>query len=82
MVRHAPDDEALRPEDLWGMRDAAVLRKRADQRQRKFGFRYNLTRLVNGRRKLTSGIKGEVLTDDFAPANMLKAIEERNRKWE
>lgn len=63
-------------------RDAAVLRKRADQRQRKFGFRYNLTRLVNGRRKLTSGIKGEVLTDDFAPANMLKAIEERNRKWE
>lgn len=63
-------------------RDLAELRAQATRRQNEFGFRYDLPRLVNGRRSLKSGLDGKVLTDDFAPANMLKAIEQRNRKWE
>ncbi|MEM7407969.1 MAG: fused MFS/spermidine synthase [Pseudomonadota bacterium] len=63
-------------------RKPEALSRTAAARQQRFGFRYDLRALAQGRRRLTSPLEGKVLTDDFAPANMLKAIEQRNRKWE
>lgn len=60
--------------------DKALL-DRASQVQQQAALPYALPDLVNARRHLTSPLDGKVLTDDFAPANMLKAIEQRNRKW-
>jgi len=63
-------------------RDAQTLLRQASERQEKFQFAYDLPDLVRSQRRLTSPLEGKVMTDDFAPANMLKAIEQRNRKWE
>lgn len=63
-------------------RSRARLEARARARQQQFGFAYDLVDLVKTQRRLTSPLRGKVMTDDFAPANMLKAIQQRNRKWE
>ena len=63
-------------------RDLAELQWRAATLQSRLSLPYPLTDLVAARRLLVSPLDGKVLTDDFAPANMLKAIEQRNRKWQ
>ena len=63
-------------------RSAEELATLAAARQTQYSFPYALPELVKARRTLASPLQGKVLTDDFAPANMLKAIEQRNRKWQ
>ena len=63
-------------------RSRAALDTRAAQLQNAHAFAYPLPDLVSARRQLVSPLDGKILTDDFAPANMLKAIEQRNRKWQ
>lgn len=59
------------------------LMEMARRRQAQYGFRYDLPDLVASRRSHElPGEEIEVLTDDFAPVNLLQAIEVHNRKWE
>ncbi|HEY1725348.1 MAG TPA: fused MFS/spermidine synthase [Steroidobacteraceae bacterium] len=58
----------------------------AAAQQAKDKLRYDLPTLVKGRRFLAAGDatvnrNAKVLTDDFAPVEALKAIEQHNRKW-
>jgi spermidine synthase len=66
--------------------DNRTLAARAAERQSVYKLRYDLPTLVRQRRFL--GPNGEtirpdaqILTDDFAPVEALKAIEKHNRKW-
>jgi spermidine synthase len=66
------------------VRDQADLEKSAKQRQLELGLRYQLPKMLGQRRGLdpSSIDKGaKILTDDFAPVESLKAIENHNRKW-
>jgi spermidine synthase len=59
------------------------LMQQAITRQTEYGFRYDLPELVAQRRtRETPADDIEVLTDDFAPVNILRAIEVHNRKWD
>ena len=63
------------------------LQKVAAQRQAQYGFRFDLTPMFGDRRRLPPDLgttidpNAKVLTDDFAPVEALKAIENHNRKW-
>jgi spermidine synthase len=63
------------------------LQQAAETTQKMFNFRYNLSQMLGERRRLnlsdTNIIdkKAKILTDDFAPVETLKAIEQHNRKW-
>jgi spermidine synthase len=61
--------------------ETTALAQRAAVLQEKFGFRYPLPALLE-RRTETSGTAqtGELLTDDFAPANVYDTMGERRRK--
>jgi spermidine synthase len=68
------------------VRDAADLARRAGERQAEFSLRYDLRALLAQAQRYTPRIVAEgpqptILTDDFAPVEMLKAIEVHNRKW-
>jgi len=52
----------------------------AKEKQSRFGFKYPLPDLISQRRTLTQEPKAQVLTDDFAPVESLKATERHNRK--
>ena len=65
-------------------RDQADLQKSAKQRQFELNLRYQLPAMLTQRRALdpkTLDASAKVLTDDFAPVEALKAIENHNRKW-
>jgi spermidine synthase len=65
-------------------RDPADLQKSAKQRQVELNLRYPLPAMLAQRRALdpkTLDAGAKVLTDDFAPVEALKAIENHNRKW-
>jgi spermidine synthase len=65
-------------------RDNAALEKIAKQRQTELNLRYPLTDMLAQRRGLTPNTidpSAKVLTDDFAPVEALKAIDNHNRKW-
>jgi spermidine synthase len=56
----------------------------ARERQKQLDTRYNLFLLMDQRRMFQPGmisVDAKVLTDDFAPVETLKAIENHNRKW-
>lgn len=57
------------------------LMKRASARQTECKCRYDLTTLAKDRREPDGALKGQVLTDDFAPVETLKAVEKHNQKW-
>lgn len=63
-------------------RELAALEAHAVELQQGLSLPYPLPELVAARRRLVSPLDGNILTDDFAPANMLKAIAQRNRKWQ
>ena len=64
-------------------KSSAELRRRAQERQGAFRFRYHLPTLIGRRRSLPSPAADiEPLTDDFAPVNVLRAAKRHNRKWE
>ncbi|MBI1211200.1 MAG: spermidine synthase [Alphaproteobacteria bacterium] len=67
-------------------RTDAALAAAAASRQAEFKLRYDLTQLLSSRREPndevgTISADAKVLTDDFAPVETLKAIENHNRKW-
>jgi len=65
-------------------RDPAELAKSAKQRQLELNLRYQLPAMLAQRRGLdpkTLDAGAKLLTDDFAPVEALKAIENHNRKW-
>jgi spermidine synthase len=53
---------------------------RATKVQERYKLRYDLRSMISDRRVLGRP-KGKVLTDDFAPVETLRAIEQRNEKW-
>jgi len=62
------------------------LKKVAEARQAQYKLRYDLKALLAQRRGLSAEVgtisaDAKILTDDFAPAESLKAIEVHNRKW-
>ena len=59
------------------------LMRAARERQKIYGLRYPLTRMIGARRRHEKpGDEVKALTDDFAPVNVLKEIKVHNRKWE
>jgi spermidine synthase len=58
----------------------AELLGRAAKVQAKYNLRYDLRTLAEGRRVLQRPT-GKVMTDDFAPVETMRAIEQRNEKW-
>jgi spermidine synthase len=68
-------------------RSTADLNRMADERQGAFRLRYDLRKMLGERRHLPPNNigaidpKAKILTDDFAPVETLKAIEQHNRKW-
>ena len=61
--------------------DAAETAQRAAAAQERYRFRFDVTRLVEERRtQPPAGAKGEILTDDYAPANVFDAYGRRYRR--
>lgn len=58
----------------------AELLARAARVQERYKLRYDLRKLVADRRVLNRPT-GKILTDDFAPVETMRAIEQRNEKW-
>lgn len=59
------------------------LMRTARERQKAYGLRYPLTRMIGARRRHEPpGDDVKALTDDFAPVNILKAVKVHNRKWQ
>src|ERR1700756_5650309 len=55
--------------------------QRAAAAQERYRFRFDVTRLVEERRfQPPAGTKGEILTDDYAPANVFDAYGRRYRR--
>ena len=71
VVAVAYDGPPLRQDELEAR--AAVL-------QARHNLRYDLRPMVQGRRVL-SRPTGKILTDDFAPVETMRAIEQNNEKW-
>ncbi|MBM3530695.1 MAG: methyltransferase domain-containing protein [Alphaproteobacteria bacterium] len=71
VVAVAHDGPAFRQADLM---------TRAASVQTRYKLRYDLRRLVAERRVLRKP-RGKVMTDDFAPVETLRAIEQHNQKW-
>ena len=59
---------------------ASETAQRAAAAQARYQFRFDVSRLLQERRIEPSGAKGEILTDDFAPANVLDAYGRRYRR--
>ena len=70
-TEHAGTTPALSPDELEAR--AAVL-------QARHNLRYDLRPMVQGRLVL-SRPTGKILTDDFAPVETMRAIEQNNEKW-
>ena len=61
--------------------NAAETAQRAAAAQERYRFRFDVTRLVEERRmQPPAGAKGEILTDDYAPANVFDAYGRRYRR--
>lgn len=58
----------------------AELLARAAKVQERYKLRYDLTKLAADRRVLNRA-SGKILTDDFAPVETMRAIEQKNEKW-
>ena len=71
VVAVAYNGPSMRQSDL--MARAAVM-------QTRYNLRYPLATMLAGRRVL-SRPTGKILTDDFAPVETMRAIEQNNEKW-
>lgn len=54
--------------------------KRAEVRQARYKFRYDLRILLQSRQKIAIGPRARILTDDFAPVNLYESIKKSNEK--
>jgi spermidine synthase len=61
-------------------KDEAELRRVAAERQAKYGFRYDLVKILDRRFTPPWNEKATALSDDFAPVEFLKAITRYNEK--
>ena len=61
-------------------RDPEELKRIAAERQAQYGFRYDLTKILDRRFEPKFDAAAKPLTDDFAPVEYLKAIERHNAK--
>jgi spermidine synthase len=61
-------------------RDPDELKRVAAERQAQYGFRYDLTKILDRRYEPRFDAAATPLTDDFAPVEYLKAIERHNAK--
>jgi spermidine synthase len=61
-------------------KDKAELQRVASERQAKYGFRYDLTKILERRFDPPYDATREALTDDFAPVEYLKAVERHNER--
>jgi len=61
-------------------RDPAELQRVAAERQAHYGFRYDLTKILDRRYEPKFDASAKPLTDDFAPVEYLKAIERHNAR--
>ena len=61
-------------------KDEETLQRQAAGRQARYGFRYDLTQILDRRFPPPCNEKTEPLTDDFAPVEYLKAVERHNAK--
>ncbi len=61
-------------------RSKASLMASANEQQSRFGFKYPLPDMISQRRVLDRLPDAQVLTDDFAPVESLKAIERHNQR--
>ena len=71
VVAVAYDGPSMRQSDLMA---------RATAMQSRYNLRYDLRTILAGRRVL-SRPTGKILTDDFAPVETMRAIEQNNEKW-
>lgn len=68
-------------------RSQSDLSRLAGDRQASFRLRYDIAQMLASRRVFVPGTTGvidtnaKILTDDFAPVESLKAIQQHNRKW-
>lgn len=53
---------------------------RADERQKRYDFRYDLGRIVSRRSEIDVDPGARILTDDFAPVNLYRKIRKSNEK--
>ena len=61
--------------------DAETARQRAAAAQQRYKFRFDVSELVGARRiAFPKALKGELLTDDYAPANVLDSYGRRYRR--
>ena len=58
------------------------LKKRAAEAQAQYKFRHDITTMIGRRRVLEKVDAKRVLTDEFAPVETLRAIEQHNKKWQ
>ena len=63
-------------------REKTELREAARARQDAYEFRYDIADMIKERVRTPKFGDDKILTDDFAPANYLKSVENHNRKWE
>ena len=61
-------------------KDDATVARLAAERQARYGFRYDLTEILDRRFSPEWNEKTQPLTDDFAPVEYLKAVERHNEK--
>ena len=62
------------------LKDDATVARQAAERQAEYGFRYDLTKILDRRFEPDVDATARALTDDFAPVEYLKAIERHNEK--
>ena len=61
-------------------KDEASVKKLAEERQARFGLRYDLAKILDRRYQPTWNETTAPLTDDFAPVEYLRAIDRHNEK--
>ena len=74
-------DSVLVMAPLDPVADAKTLMQKAVATQERYGFRFGVAKLaVASRIELPKGLKGDVLTDDFAPVNVYNSYGRRYRR--
>ena len=74
------NDDPHLPDACKSATGRAELLARAAKVQERYKLRYDLTKLAAARRVLNRPT-GKVMTDDFAPVETMRAIEQKNEKW-
>jgi predicted membrane-bound spermidine synthase len=78
---HSGDEEVIAIGRIDPAVDAQTLMQKAAAAQERYKFRFDVTKLIAARRiEFPKEMKGEVLTDDFAPVNVFDSFGRRYRR--